>query len=661
MEHVHEPSDDSYCTTDEGNSRKEEGEEPYVPISEDKIGEEVKVKEDKILKYIEQIGTSLDKPFETDCVILQCSSYYCTIVEPIKEIPLPEFCNFDGKEEYNLSDDVFPRSLSLAITSMRENESALFKIKFNYIFKFLDADLKGKKIYENKVPAEFMDKSFREKYMNSKICFKVKLIKYYVIQNLYDNSKIQKKILVPSKIRKNFYATDGDIVTYSMKCIYKQKEIYNKEHVKSDLDCSLDEVHMLEIEHRILENIKIGEKSIVNVLPEYMTAKNKLFLEQYKIDNTEPLQFIVEVFDIEHFEYVYNIKKDRYSKTKLLHEGFGVECPDREMHVKLKIQIKINGEIKFNSFEVEDIVKDYLPNTKYTEEVKNWRDEMNKKYKIENMDEDIDYDKAEKIFNELDFPGLITVDMKNYTFPILLRKVLVHMKRNEIKYIKSTFMDYFCEGDCELYNIGKFNVDDGKTFIEIFIHLYDFKPIKSYYKLNYEEKYENLIKYKKRADECFKKGTQAKIYRAMKIYHNLNYRFDEGDVFGSEKEKEEEKLKKEKKELYENLVKMRINVHNNFSLCKLKLGKIYSCYEGATKTLTIDSNNPKALFLHGKSCLMLNFYKPAVESLRKLKKLQPDNHDIDETLEQAEKKYKEDLDKEKNMFKKMFKSSGNNN
>ena len=661
MEHVHEPSDDSYCTTDEGNSRKEEGEEPYVPISEDKIGEEVKVKEDKILKYIEQIGTSLDKPFETDCVILQCSSYYCTIVEPIKEIPLPEFCNFDGKEEYNLSDDVFPRSLSLAITSMRENESALFKIKFNYIFKFLDADLKGKKIYENKVPAEFMDKSFREKYMNSKICFKVKLIKYYVIQNLYDNSQIQKKILVPSKIRKNFYATDGDIVTYSMKCIYKQKEIYNKEHVKSDLDCSLDEVHMLEIEHRILENIKIGEKSIVNVLPEYMTAKNKLFLEQYKIDNTEPLQFIVEVFDIEHFEYVYNIKKDRYSKTKLLHEGFGVECPDREMHVKLKIQIKINGEIKFNSFEVEDIVKDYLPNTKYTEEVKNWRDEMNKKYKIENMDEDIDYDKAEKIFNELDFPGLITVDMKNYTFPILLRKVLVHMKRNEIKYIKSTFMDYFCEGDCELYNIGKFNVDDGKTFIEIFIHLYDFKPIKSYYKLNYEEKYENLIKYKKRADECFKKGTQAKIYRAMKIYHNLNYRFDEGDVFGSEKEKEEEKLKNEKKELYENLVKMRINVHNNFSLCKLKLGKIYSCYEGATKTLTIDSNNPKALFLHGKSCLMLNFYKPAVESLRKLKKLQPDNHDIDETLEQAEKKYKEDLDKEKNMFKKMFKSSGNNN
>ena len=660
MEHVHEPSDDSYCTTDEGNSRKDEGEEPYSPIEEDKIGEEVKVNEDKILKYIEQIGTSLDKPFETDNVIIECSSYYYPLEEPNKEIKIPNFCNFDGKQEYNLSEDILPRSLSLAITSMRENEVSLFKIKFNYIFRFLDIDLKGKKLYENKVPPEFMNSDFRKKYSNEKIYFKVKLIKFYVIRNLYDNSQIQKKILVPSKIRKNFYATDGDIVTYNMQCFYKQKEIYNKEQVKSELDCSLDEVHMLEIEHRILEYIKIGEKSLITVLPEYMTAKNKIFLEKYNIDNTEPIQFIVEVFDIEHYEYVYNIKKDRYSKTKLLHEGFGDECPDREMHIKLKLRIKINGEIKYNSFGVDDIVKDYLPNKKYMEEMKLWREEMNKKYDVKNMDEDIDYEKDGKIFEELNFPGLITIDMKNYTFPILLRKVLVHMKRNEIKYVKSTFMDYFCQDNCELYNIGTFNVDDGKNKIEIYIHLYDFKHIKSYYKLNYEEKYKNLIMYKERADQCFKKGTQAQIYRAMKIYHNLNYRFDEGDVFGSEKDKEEEKLKNENKELYENLVKMRINVHNNFALCKFKLGKIYSCYEAATKTLTIDDKNPKALFLHGKSCLMLNFYKKAVDSLRKLKELQPNNHDIDDTLKEAEKKYNDDLTKEKNMFKKMFKSSGNN-
>ena len=73
-----------------------------------------------------------------------------------------------------------------------------------------------------------MDKDFRTKYANNKIYFKVKLLKFYMIRNLYDNSQIQKKILIPSTMRKNFYATDGDIVTYNMKCIYKQKEIYNR-------------------------------------------------------------------------------------------------------------------------------------------------------------------------------------------------------------------------------------------------------------------------------------------------------------------------------------------------------------------------------------------------------------------------------------------------
>ena len=388
MEHVHEPSDDSYCTTDEGNSRKDDGEEPYSPISDDKLGEEIKLNEDKVVKIIEKIGTSLDKPYDIDNVIVECSSYYYSIEEPNKEIQLNDFCKFDGKAEYNLTEDIFPRSLSLGISSMRENEIALFKIKFNFIFRFIDKDLKEKKFYLNKYPAEFLDKDFRNKYANNKIYFKVKLIKFYMIRNLYDNSQIQKKILIPSTMRKNFYATDGDIVTYNMKCIYKQKEIYNKEQVKSDLDCSLDEIRMLEIEHRMLENVKIGEKSLITVLPEYMSAKNKLFLEKYNIDNTEPIQFIVEVFDIEHYEYVYNIKKDRYSKTKLLHEGFGDECPDREMHIKLKLQIKINGEIKYNSFGVNDIIKDYLPNDKYTTEVKNWREEMNKKYDIKNMDQD---------------------------------------------------------------------------------------------------------------------------------------------------------------------------------------------------------------------------------------------------------------------------------
>ena len=42
MENVHDPSEDSYCRTDEGNSRQGESEEWYSPLSDNKIGEEIK-------------------------------------------------------------------------------------------------------------------------------------------------------------------------------------------------------------------------------------------------------------------------------------------------------------------------------------------------------------------------------------------------------------------------------------------------------------------------------------------------------------------------------------------------------------------------------------------------------------------------------------------
>ena len=51
----------------------------------------------------------------------------------------------------------------------------------------------------------------------------------------------------------------------------------------------------------------------------------------------------------------------------------------------------------------------------------------------------------------------------------------------------------------------------------------------------------------------------------MKIYLHLNNRFINVNPLGSEKDKIEVKLKIEK-ELYENCVKMKINVHKNVNL-----------------------------------------------------------------------------------------------
>ena len=57
------------------------------------------------------------------------------------------------------------------------------------------------------------------------------------------------------------------------------------------------------------------------------------------------------------------------------------------------------------------------------------------------------------------------------------------------------------------------------------------------------------------------------------------------------------------------------------------------------------------------SQLMLKFYKESVDALKKLNEIQPNNNEIIQLLNQAEKENNMDLDKEKKMFKKMFKYS----
>ena len=144
----------------------------------------------------------------------------------------------------------------------------------------------------------------------------------------------------------------------------------------------------------------------------------------------------------------------------------------------------------------------------------------------------------------------------------------------------------------------------------------------------------------------------------MKIYNNLNYRFDEGDIFGHDAIKAQEYLKENNKDIYDQFMKMRISTHNNYALCKLKLGKIFSCYEAVSLVLKdFDDKNPKALYLFGKCCIEMKEYKKAVEALKILVQIQKDNKDAIALFNEADRLNKEDLAKERNMFKKMFKYS----
>ena len=644
-----EKSDDSYCTTEDGaNSNQGQDEEPLPEPLNEKVGDVVKVKEENIIKIIDKVGTCSDKPIEIDDVVLKS---YCYYIEQgtQKEIKVPYLCEFADETEVNLSDEKIPRSFALAVQSMRIGEEATFKIKFKYIFKHL---AKTKQFFETNLQPLY-DSDFQNKYINDKMICKVTLVNFFMNQNLMDKGEIRKKILRRSTERKFNYAKNSDVVTFNLQCIYKNKEIYNKVNQTSEFDKEIDKT-LYEIERRILENVKIGEFSMITVQPSYMSYKNKAFLEHYSIDNTEPVIFYCEVFDIIHYEYVYDISKDKVSKSRVLYNGFGRECPDREMLVKLKLQIKIDNKIRFNTFEKENI-DEYIKEKKYTEEFCEWRDNKNKEYNIANIDDEIDFEKNSKIYNELNFPGLLDIDMKMYTIPNLMRKVLVHMKRNEIRYVKTSFIDYFIHDNCELDNIGKYNVEENQPKIEIYIHLYDFLQRPLFSKYSYEDKLKEMNKYKSVSDDCFKKG---KIFRAMKLYNNLNYRFDEGDIFGHDAKNAQEYLKENNKDIYDQLMKMRISTHNNYALCKLKLGKIYSCYDAALKVINeFDSKNAKALYLIGKCLLEMKEYKKAVDYLQQLVDINKENKDAIALYNEAVRLNNLDLHKERKMFKKMFKCS----
>ena len=84
----------------------------------------------------------------------------------------------------------------------------------------------------------------------------------------------------------------------------------------------------------------------------------------------------------------------------------------------------------------------------------------------------------------------------------------------------------------------------------------------------------------------------------MKIYHNLNYRFDEGDIFGNDPENAQKYWMENNKQLYDKLMKMNIKVLNNYALYKLKLRRIYTCNETEIKLLKVSMTKTKKHFIY---------------------------------------------------------------
>ena len=661
---------------DEDNNNFDDYQGPYTPPSEDIINEELQLKENYILKIIKEKGNSLYKPKETHNVIINCFSYYYN--EKKEKIDIKNFCEFKEKE-INLGNKILPRSLALCIESMRINEISIVKIKFNYVFRFLDTDKKSDKIYTNIIHKELFDDNFRKKNFNEKIFFEVKLINYFRIIDITKNGEIKKKIISKDNDinNSNKIPKESDIVSFNIKCIYKNQEIYKYINKILELDKAFYNKEIFDIELYLIKNSKLGEKNCFLIDMDYLSQKYKKYLENYpqflksnlqvsnndnnnNIDNNNIVEIFLEILNIEHYNYIYKYKNNynTFAKSKILYEGFGLACPDEEMFVKFKFQLKLDGEIKYNSFpNIINFEKEYFSekNKEVLNEVINWRNKINEEFDIKYLDQEIDYIKSEKIYEKLNFENIVSLDMNDYSFASVIRKTLCTMKRNEIKYVKCNYIDYIKYNEFEMYDIKNKN-------IEIYIHLYDFREMPLFGKYSYEDKLKIITYYKNIADECFKKSKITGIgymFRAMKIYNKLMHRFSGGDVFGHDREAAEDYLKKINKELYDKLFNIRINIYNNLCVTLLKLEKNNSCYLISKQILNLfDNNNIKALYLNGKASFLLKYYEEAIDIFKKIKILQPDNKDIDNDIKLAEEKYKENISIQNNLYKKMFK--GNN-
>ena len=642
---------------------------PYTLPKDDIINKEIQLKDNHIIKSIKDIGDSLYKPNETDNIIIRCDSFYYNSNQ--EKIEIKNFCSFKGDYEINLSDKKIPRSLALCIASMRANELSLFKIKFSYIFRYLDTDKKADNFYTDIINKELFDDNFRKNNLNGKVYFEVKLINYFSIINITKNGEIKKKIILKNDDNKNKSPNESDILTFNIKCVYKNQEIYELKNKILELDKAYYNNDLSEIEFFLIKNSKLGEKNCFLIEMEYLTQKYKKFMDKYpqfikanllESNKDNIVEFFLEILNIEHYSYIYKYKNkfNSFAKAKILYEGFGLACPDEEMFVKFKLQLKIEGEIKYNSFSnYFDIEKDYISekNINILNEEINWRNDIDEEFDIKYLDQEIDYIKSEKIYDKLKFENLISLDMNDYSFASVIRKALCTMKRNEIKYIKCNYIDYIKYENFEMYDIKNEN-------IEMYIHLYDFREMPLFGKYSYEDKLRIMTYYKSIADECFKNGINknngiGEIFRAMKIYNKLMHRFSGGDVFGHDREAAESYLKSINKELYDKLFNLRINIYNNLGVTLLKLEKNNSCYYVSKQVLDLfDNKNIKALYLFGKSSFLLKNYEEAISIYKKIKELQPGNIEVENDIKLAEEKYKDNISIQQNIYKKMFK--GNN-
>lgn len=100
--------------------------------------------------------------------------------------------------------------------------------------------------------------------------------------------------------------------------------------------------------------------------------------------------------------------------------------------------------------------------------------------------------------------------------------------------------------------------------------------------------------------------------------------------------------------------KLLLAAYLNMAICNIKLNKPTIAIRNCDSALDLDANNTKALFRRGLAQVAVNLPEQAKLDFQKVLDSEPTNSAASQQLALAEKKIKENLRTEKQMYTKMF-------
>lgn len=537
--------------------------------------------------------------------------------------------------------------------------------------------------------------------LSSFFSFIITLNDFYTIQAIDHNGLVKKKIIKNGT--KWYYPKDSDRISFSFKVYSDEIELYSKSLNNVFYDEAVTNKQINFLEKRLLQNLKHEEKAEIYIPPDFFVQDKTFtsFLSEYPQAKDKIITFYSEMHCIERFDYLYK-DTDRYGKNnkkKVIQEGIGRDFPDRESYVKLKLLVKVNGKILYNGFNFnvnddEDLTK--ITNKTDSDGYLKFREKINLENDIndDNIDMEDDYNTNLSIYNRLteeelikesnssdinnnthkSNDNLLDYDMKAYLLPISIRKAIVHMKRNEILYLNTNFIDYLEVKDLILQDVSSKNKEynnsnnnnnntNKEPKIEIVIHLFEFLHRKIFSNLSYPEKLSYLMKTKEEATKAFKNNS---FFKASKLFNNVYFRFIYGDVFGNLMKIQNDDLKNKDKAVYEELMTVLVSCFLNLANCKLKLGNSQKAIEVIDKLLTeakdflSTDKEVKALFMKAKAYMnysdienlelaILNFNMILAKELS-------DNvrDEAKQNIDICNKRINDINNQKKSLFKKMF-------